>query len=132
MAEVYARCTDFRDSDPELSRARLRTRTVERREGPTVEMTETGVMGFPFRARFRVRLHPPEAWEAEGRSNMGHTRNTYRLHAEAEGTRLELTMDLHLIGPYRLLTPFVRGFVERRVAREWGDYARAMEAGHRA
>ena len=44
---VYAWCTEFRDSDPDLSRVRLRTRKVTRREGDVIEMEETGIMAFP-------------------------------------------------------------------------------------
>ncbi len=129
LAEVYAWCTDFSASDPDLSRARLRTRKVLRREGDLVELEETGVMGFPFAARYLVRLSPPDGWDADGRSNMGHTHNTYRLSPDTEGTRLDLTFDLHLRGPYRLMGPFARGFVLRRISREWDDYVRAMRLG---
>jgi len=129
LAEVYAWCTDFQDSDPTLSRARLRTRRVLRREGGVVEMEETGVMGFPFAARFQVELEPPHGWKADGRSNMGRTLNTYRLWSEPDGTRLEITFDLRLSGPYRVITPFARGYVLRRLSKEWEDYARAMESG---
>ena len=129
LAEVYAWCTDFQDSDPTLSRARLRTRRVLRREGGVVEMEETGVMGFPFAARFQVELEPPHGWKADGRSNMGRTLNTYRLWSEPDGTRLEITFDLRLSGPYRVMTPFARGYVLRRLSKEWEDYARAMESG---
>lgn len=131
LSEVYAWCTDFQDSDPVLSRARLRTRRVLRRQGDVVEMEETGVMGFPFAASYLVKLEPPAGWEADGRSNMGRTHNTYRLWPEADGTRLEITFDLHLTGPYRLMAPFARGFILRRVSKEWDDYALAMEADHR-
>ena len=129
LAEVYAWCTDFQDSDPTLSRTRLRTRRVLRREGDAVEMEETGVMGFPFEARFHVELEPPHGWKADGRSNMGHTHNTYRLWPESDGTRLEITFDLRLSGPYRLMTPFARGYILRRLSKEWEDYAHAMESG---
>jgi len=129
LPDVYAWCTEFRDSDPELSRVRLRTRHVLRREGTLIEVEETGTMGFPFAARFLVRLRPPDGWEADARSNMGHTHNTYRLFSDTEGTRLEMTFDVHLTGPYRLLAPFARGFVLRRISQEWDDYVRAMESG---
>ena len=129
LPDVYAWCTEFRDSDPELSRVRLRTRKVIRREGDLIEMEETGVMGFPFVSRSLVRLRPPDTWEADGRSNMGHTHNTYRLFSETEGTRLEMTFDLHLRGPYRLFAPFARRFTVRRISREWDDYVRAMQSG---
>ncbi len=127
--DVYAWCTDFRDSDVELSRVRLRTRRVLRREGDRIEMEETGVLGFPFAARYLVRLQPPDGWEADGRSNMGHTHNTYRLSEDPEGTRLDVAFDLHLTGPYRVVAPFARGFIVRRISREWDDYVRAMESG---
>src|SRR5204863_79902 len=68
LADVYAWCTEFRDSDPELSRVRLRSRKVIRREGDLIEMEETGIMAFPFVARFLVRLQPPDGWEADGQS----------------------------------------------------------------
>src|SRR6266446_8423976 len=129
LPDVYAWCTEFRDSDPDLSRVRLRTRKVIRREGDLVEMEETGIMGFPFVARFLVHLRPPDGWEADARSNMGHTHNTYRLFSDTEGTRLEMTFDVHLTGPYRLFAPFARGFVLRRISQEWDDYVRAMESG---
>ena len=129
LPDVYAWCTEFRDSDPELSRIRLRTRKVIRREGDLIEMEETGIMAFPFVARFRVRLRPPDGWEADARSNMGHTHNTYRLFSDTEGTRLEITFDVHLTGPYRLFAPFARGFIVRKTSREWDDYVRAMELG---
>ena len=129
--DVYAWCTDFQDSDPTLSSVRLRTRHVVRRDGAVVEMEETGVMGFPFRARFHVDLKPPSAWDADGHSNMGRTSNRYRLSRVAEGTRLDITFEVHLRGPYRLMTPFVRGFIQRRLEAEWADYARAMEASRR-
>ena len=129
LPEVYSWCTEFRDSDPELSRIRLRTRKVIRREGNLIEMEETGTMAFPFVARFLVRLLPPNGWEADGQSNMGHTHNTYRLFPDKDGTRLEITFDVHLTGPYRLFAPFARGFVIRKTSREWDDYVRAMESG---
>ena len=129
LPDVFAWCTEFRDNDPELSRVRLRTRKVIRREGDLIEMEETGIMGFPFVSRSLVRLRPPDTWEADGRSNMGHTHNTYRLFSETEGTRLEMTFDVHLTGPYRLLAPFARGFIIRKTAREWDDYVRAMQSG---
>lgn len=69
--EVYAWCTDYQDSDPQLSRARLRTRRVVRREAGVVDMEETGVMGFPYAATFKVVLQPPLEWGADGRSNLG-------------------------------------------------------------
>ena len=69
-------------------------------------MEETGIMAFPFVARFLVRLQPPDGWEADGQSNMGHTHNTYRLFA-----------------------PFARGFIVRKTSREWDDYVRAMQSG---
>jgi len=72
LPDVFAWCTEFRDNDPELSRVRLRTRKVIRREGDLIEMEETGIMGFPFVSRSLVRLRPPDTWEADGRSNMGH------------------------------------------------------------
>ena len=130
LSDVYAWCTEFRDSDPELSRVRLRTRKVIRREGDLIEMEETGIMAFPFVARFLVRLRPPDGWEADARSNMGHTHNTYRLFPDSEkGTRLEMTFDVHLTGPYRLFAPFARGFIVRKTSREWDDYVRAMQSG---
>src|SRR2546427_12431759 len=129
LPDVYAWCTEFRDSDPELSRVRLRTRKLIRREGDLIEMEETGIMGFPFVARFHVRLRPPDVWEADARSNMGRTHNTYRRFSDPEGTRLEMTFDVRLTGPYRLLAPFARGFVLRRISQEWDDYVRAMESG---
>lgn len=129
LAEVYAWRTDFRESDPQLSRARLRTRRALRRDGAEVEMEETGVMAFPFTARFLVRLSQPDAWVADGRSNVGRTHNTYRLSEVPEGTELVVTFDLQLTGAYRMFTPFVRGYVLRRLSREWADYVRAMEAG---
>lgn len=86
-------------------------------------------MGFPFEARYSVRLRPPDGWDADGRSNLGRTHNTYRLAPDAQGTRLDMTFDLHLRGPYRLMAPFARGFVLRRISREWDDYLRAMESG---
>ena len=129
LPDVYAWCTEFRDSDPDLSRVRLRTRRVIRREGDLIEMEESGIMAFPFVARFHVRLRPPDGWEADARSNMGYTHNTYRLFSDTEGTRLEMTFDVHLTGPYRLFAPFARGFIVRRTSREWDDYVRAMESG---
>src|SRR3989442_12563485 len=91
LPDVYAWCTEFRDSDPELSRVRLRTRKVIRREGDLIEMEETGVIGFPFVSRSLVRLRPPDTWEADGRSNTGQTHNTYRLFSEPEGSRLRMS-----------------------------------------
>ena len=129
LPDVYAWCTEFRDNDPELSRVRLRTRKVVRREGDLIEMKETGIMAFPFVARFLVHLRPPDGWDADARSNMGHTHNTYRLFSETEGTRLEMTFDVHLTGPYRLFAPFARGFIVRKTSREWDDYVRAMQSG---
>src|SRR5207249_12302590 len=68
--------------------------------------------------------------EADARSNMGHTHNTYRLFPDSEkGTRLEMTFDVHLTGPYRLFAPFARGFIVRRTSREWDDYVLAMQTG---
>src|SRR5205823_10708573 len=86
LADVYAWWTEFRDDDPELSGVRLRARKVIRREGDLIEMEETGSMAFPFVARYRIRLRPPDGWEADARSNMGHTHNAYRLFSDAEGT----------------------------------------------
>src|SRR6266705_716372 len=86
-------------------------------------------LAFPFVAWFRVRLRPPDGWEADARSNMGHTHNTYRLFSDTEGTRLEMTFDVHLRGPYRLFAPFARGFIVRKTSREWDDYVRAMQSG---
>jgi hypothetical protein len=129
VPEVYAWCTEFRDNDPALSRVRLRTRKVIRRVGDLIEMEETGIMGFPFVSRSLVRLRPPDAWEADGRSNMGRTHNTYRLFSETDGTRLEMTFDIHLMGPYRLFAPFARRFTVRRISREWDDYVQAMQSG---
>ena len=129
LPDVYAWCTEFRDSDPDLSRVRLRTRKLIRREGDLIEMEETGIMAFPFVARFLVHLRPPDGWDADARSNMGYTHNTYRLFSETEGTRLEMTFDVHLTGPYRLFAPFARGFIVRKTSREWDDYIRAMESG---
>ena len=129
LPDVYAWCTDFQDRDPELSRVRLRTRKVLRREGDLIEMEETGIMAFPFVARFLVRLKPPDGWDADARSNMGHTHNTYRLFSDPDGTRLEMTFDLQLTGPYRFFAPFARGFFRRRTSREWDEYVRAMQSG---
>ena len=129
LPDVYAWCTEFRDDDPELSGVRLRTRKVIRREGDLIEMEETGSMAFPFVARYRIRLRPPDGWEADARSNMGHTHNAYRLFSDAEGTRLEMTFDVRLTGPYRLFAPFAKGFIVRKISREWDDYVRAMQAG---
>jgi len=129
LPKVYAWCTEFRDGDPELSRVRLRTRKVIRREGDRIEMEETGIMGFPFVARFLVRLRPPGSWEADARSNMAHTHNTYRLFSDMEGTRFEMTFDVRQRGPYRLFAPFARGFIVRNTSREWDDYVGAMESG---
>src|SRR5213593_2466716 len=98
LPDAYAWCTEFRDSDPELSRVRLRTRKVIRREGDVIEMEETGIMGFPFIARYLVRLLPPDGWDADAHSNMGQTHNTYRLFSDTDGTRLEMTFDVHLRG----------------------------------
>jgi hypothetical protein len=102
---------------------------VIRREGDRIEMEETGIMAFPFVARFLVRLRPPDDWEADARSNMGHMHDTYRLFSDAEGTRLEMTFDIHLTGPYRLFAPFARGFILRKTSREWDDYVHAMQSG---
>ena len=129
LPDVYAWCTEFRDSDPDLSRVRLRTRRVIRREGDLIEMEESGIMAFPFVARFHVRLQPPDGWEADARSNMGYTHNTYRLFSDTEGTRLEMTFDVHLTGLYRLFAPFARGFIVRKTSREWDDYVSAMQSG---
>src|SRR5438094_8629545 len=96
LSDVYAWCTEFRDSDPELSRVRLRTRKVIRREGDLIEMEETGIMAFPFVARFLVRLRPPDGWEADARSNMGSAQQTYRLFPDKDSTRLDMTLDVHL------------------------------------
>src|SRR5437660_11426031 len=60
LPDVYAWCTEFRDSDPELSRVRLRSRKVIRREGDLIEMEETGIMAFPFVARVLVPLQPAD------------------------------------------------------------------------
>jgi hypothetical protein len=92
-------------------------------------MEETGVMGFPFVAHFSVRLFPPDRWEADGRSNMGGTHNEYRLAPESDGTRIDAAFDINLTGPYRLMSPFARGVIARRISREWDDYVRAMESG---
>lgn len=129
LPNVYAWCTEFRDDDPELSRVRLRTRRVISREGDLIEMEESGIMAFPFVARFHVRLRPPDGWEADARSNMGYTHNMYRLLSDTEGTRLEMTFDVHLTGPYRLFAPFARGFIVRKTSREWDDYVSAMQSG---
>jgi len=129
LSEAFAWCTDFQDTDPELSAIRLRTRRVIRQDSSHVVLEETGRMGFPFRARFSVSLHPPNGWEADGQSNMGRTHNDYRLTPEAGGTRLDIAFDTHLTGPYRLMSPFARGFITRRLSCEWDDYVRAMESG---
>jgi hypothetical protein len=128
LAEVYQWCTDYQDSDPLISRVRLRTRHVARRDGGGVDMEETGVMGFPFAAKYHVDLKPPDAWDADAHSNMGRTHNAYRLSQEPDATRLDITFDIHLSGPYRLMAPFARGFIRKRIALEWADYARAMES----
>lgn len=127
--DVFAWCTDFRETDPELSRVRLRTRRVIRRDEARVTMEETGRMAFPFAAQYSVQLSPPDRWTADGRSNMGRTHNEYRLAAESDGTRLDATFDIHLAGPYRLMSPFAHGFIARRLSNEWDDYIRAMESG---
>src|SRR5204862_6120482 len=117
------------DSVSDLSGVRARRRKVSRRDGDLIEREETGIMAFPFVARFLVHLRPPDGWEADARSNMGHTHNTYRLFSETEGTRLEMTFDVHLTGPYRLFAPFASGFIVRNTSRGWGGYVRAMESG---
>ncbi len=86
-------------------------------------------MAFPFAAHFSVTISPPDRWEAEGRSNMGRTHNEYCLTQESNGTRINAAFDIHLTGPYRLMSPFARGFIARRLSREWDDYVRAMESG---
>ena len=129
LPEVFAWCTDFRETDPELSRVRLRTRRLVRRDATQVAMEETGVMGFPFAAQFSVQLSPPERWIADGQSNMGRTHNEYRLAPDSDGTRIDIAFDLHLTGLYRLMSPFARGLIARRLSNEWDDYVRAMESG---
>ena len=100
-----------------------------RRDAARVETEETGVMGFPFAARLSVQLSPPDGWRADGRSNMGRTHNEYRLAPESEGTRFDASFDIHLTGLYRLMSPFARDFIARRLSNEWEDYVRAMESG---
>jgi len=51
------------------------------------------------------------------------------LFPDREGTRLEITFDVHLTGAYRLFAPFAKGFIVRKTSREWDDYVRAMESG---
>lgn len=129
LPETFAWCTDYRDTDPELSRIRLRTRKILRRTETEVEMDETGRMGFPYRAHFLVRLHPPDRWVADAASNMGSSHIEYRLMPQGNGTRIELAGEVHLRGPYRLVTPFAGGFFRRKISAEWDDYVGAMESG---
>jgi len=125
--KVFEWCTNFRETDPQYSRVRLRTRRILERTPGSIIMEETGVMMLPFKARFDVILNHPDRWEAKANSNLGTAHNEYSLTEVPDGTRLDMRFNISLKGmmkPFSLIMkPYVRGKIER----EWDDYIRAME-----
>src|SRR5213593_2891355 len=89
---VFAWCTDYRDDDDQLSGVRLQWRRVVRRTPTTVELEESAKIGVTFTARVIVHLYPPDRWEADGRSPIGHTHTVYRLSSGTQGTRIDIVI----------------------------------------
>ena len=90
-------------------------------------MEETGVMLLSFKARFEVRLHYPDWWEANAQSNLGTAHNEYRLIDVPEGTRLDMRFNINLKGLLRPFSLIMKPYVRNRIKKEWDDYIRAME-----
>ncbi len=127
LEAVYAWSTDYRADDSDLTAVHLAGRRVLRREGDVVEMEDVLILGRPVAVRYVVRLHPPDRWEADGQSRMGSVRNEYRLTSEPGTTRLDITFDMRPRGVYRVLAPFARPALRRRLSRLWDDFVHAME-----
>lgn len=130
LADVYAWCTDYEESDPGLSRSAARRRTIRSRTENRVEFDDDGVMGMAMAAHYQVLLHPPDRWEADSSARMGTGHNEYRLTSEGDGTRIAITFDLHPRGRYRILGVIAGRVLRRRLNRLWSDFAREMEHGH--
>lgn len=127
-ADTFAWCTDFQDSDGQFTRANLRQRTILRRAPGFIEFEDRGILGPSSVARYTVRLHPPDRWEADVTSKMGTGHDEYRLFPDGHGTRIEIWFNLHPRGPYRLIAPFYAGRLRRRLSALWDDFVRAMES----
>lgn len=128
LADVYSWCTDYQETDGRLTRTVLRERTILRRTPDVVEFEDRGILGTSSVARYEVRLHPPDRWEAEVSSNLGSGHDEYALVPEAGGTRIEIVFDLRPRGPYRLIAPFYAGRLRRRLSALWDDFVVAMES----
>ncbi len=128
MAEVFAWCTDYREDDAKLSDVHLLGRRIARRTEAEVEMEDILVLGRPTPVRYLVRLQPPDRWRATGASRYGGVESEYRLTPAPDGTRIDIAFDLRPRGPYRLIAPFVRRPLRRRLNRLWDDFVREMEA----
>ena len=116
MADVFAWCT-------ELRQRRILVRTPE-----VIELEDRGILGPSFVARYRIRVHPPDRWEAHVTSKLGSRHDEYRLSPDSTGTRIDIGFDLHPRGPYRLIAPFYVGRLRRRLSSLWDDFAAAMES----
>lgn len=127
--EVYTWCTDYRETDPELSSVSIRRRRIVTRSDDAVELEDDGILGLRLSARYRVRLHPPDRWEADSASPMGTGHTEYRLAAANGGTRITITFDLRPRGLYRIPGAFARPFLRERLSRLWDDFVLDMEEG---
>jgi hypothetical protein len=125
--KVFEWCTNFQETDAQYSHVRLRTRKVLERTPERVLMEETGVMMLPFKARFEVRLHYPDGWQANAESTLGTAHNEYRLTDVPEGTRLDMDFSICLKGVLKPFSIIMKPYVRSRIEEEWGDYVRAME-----
>ncbi len=125
--KVFEWCTNFQETDPEYSRVRSRTRKVKENRKDLTPMEETGVMMMPFKARFEVRMYPPDRWEADGESNLGTAHNEYQLIDVPEGTRLDMHFNIELKGIMKLFSIMMKPYVRGRIEKEWDDYVRAMD-----
>lgn len=129
LADVYAWCTDFRETDPDLSSISICSRRILSRDGKTVALEDHGILGMRLSARYAVRLHPPDRWEADSASRMGNGHNEYRLAPSDNGTRITITFDLRPRGVYRIPGAFAGPLLRVRLSRLWDDFVRAMEEG---
>ena len=127
---VYAWCTDFQETDPDLSSVSIHGRRIVSRAADQVELEDHGVLGLPLTARYLVRLHPPDQWEADASSRMGTGHNNYRLTPEGDGTRIAIAFDLHPRGRYRIFVALAGPMLRKRLSRLWDDFVRDMEEGH--
>jgi len=120
--KVFAWCTDYDPKDPERAKnPAFKARRIVRREANFV-IVEDDYEGLPKRIA-KVKLFPPERWEADLQGGLWRGHGTYRLEEIPEGTKLTITFQIRGKNPNVTVKQ-----IRQRGDSVWSNYVSAMEA----